>query len=493
MPRTLPATCWFSRTVLPPLMVALLFGMLAIPGRGESGPDEGERHITYWPLVIVNDPWISPFGGEPASPRTIQSEAVSAHAAALGLGWVRLNDVSWKAVQPEEGGAYQWSALVDFEQNLLAAAQLGLRPIVVVRDSPSWATINVPQPTSCGAIRADRFADFAAFMAALVARYAYPPYNVHHWELGNEPDTDPHLVPPGSQYGCWGNIWDPYYGGEHYGEMLKAVAPAIRAADPGARILIGGLLLDAPLTTAPGYGKPERFLEGILRAGAAPHFDIVAYHAHSAYYGFRGDYSGLDGNKWTLLGGPAKGKPVFLREVMARYGVSKPLWFNEASLGCPEAYAFCSPPSATFLQAQADHVPRMMARSLAAGAEVIIWYALNEAGWRSSGLLDPGGGLRPSYRAFQTLIAEVRGGALPPVVVDYGPGIEAYRFHKRFAYVVDVLWSVDGTPVSVAVPASDFIAAVSRDGSLLTAAHAGGQAHLSVGFSAIYIQRVAQP
>jgi hypothetical protein len=495
MPWTLSARRWLSTVVLPLLLVSLLFGLSGPPGYGESDSveGEGERYRMYWPLVSVNDPWLSPFGGEPASPHTIQDVVVSEHAAALGLGWVRLNEVSWQAVQPEQGGIFNWSVLADFEQNLLAAAQLGMRPIVVIRDSPVWATINVPGPTSCGAIRADRFADFAAFTAALATRYAQPPFNVHHWELGNEPDTDPHLVRPGSQYGCWGNISDPYYGGEHYGEMLKVVTPAIRAADPEARILIGGLLLDVPLTTAPGYGNPERFLEGVLRVGAAPYFDIVAYHAHSAYYGFNGDYSGLDANNWVTYGGPAKGKPAFLREVMARYGVSRPLWFNEASLGCPEAYTFCSPPSAAFLQAQADHVPRMMVRSLAVGVEVIIWYVLNEGGWRSSGLLDPGRAPRPAYRAYQTLIEQVTGASLTPVAVDYGPGIEAYRFHKRFAHVVDVLWSVDGTPLSITVPGSDFIAATSLEGSPLTAVHADGEVYLNVGFSAIYIQRTSHP
>ena len=36
---------------------------------------------------------------------------------------------------------------------------------------------------------------------------------------------------------------DPYYGGGYYAEMLKIVYPQIKAADPEAQILIGGLLL----------------------------------------------------------------------------------------------------------------------------------------------------------------------------------------------------------------------------------------------------------
>jgi hypothetical protein len=481
-----------QRLILPIILLTLLAAVSTPPASTDSNSlaTVSENHVTYWPLVLVNDPWQSPFGVEPSATRNIQNATIREHAAALGLGWIRLNDVSWQVVQPEQGGPYNWGALAGFERNLLAANQLGMRPVVVVRDSPTWATINVPVPMPCGAIRADRFADFAIFMSALVTRYSQPPYNVHHWELGNEPDTDPHLIPPGMQYGCWGNIWDPYYGGEHYGAMLTVVSPAIRAADPRAKILIGGLLLDTPQTTVPGFGNPERFLEGILRAGAAPHFDIVPYHAHSAYYGSQGDYSGLDGNNWAAWGGPAKGKPAFLRQVMARYGVSKPLWFNEASLGCPETYAFCAPPSAVFFQAQADHVPRMMARSLAAGAEAVFWFALNDPDWRASGLLDRSRNPRPAYRAYQALIENVRGASLPPISVDYGPGVEAYRFHKRSGEAVDVLWSVKGSPIPVTVHASAFVAAFSQEGDPLPVVRDSGVVRLNTGFSAIYMQLV---
>jgi hypothetical protein len=49
-------------------------------------------------------------------------------------------------------------------------------------------------------------------------------------------DNSPKLV-------NWGDISDPYYGGRYYGEMLMAVAPAMRAADPQVVIWLGGLLL----------------------------------------------------------------------------------------------------------------------------------------------------------------------------------------------------------------------------------------------------------
>ncbi|MGH2543147.1 MAG: cellulase family glycosylhydrolase, partial [Ardenticatenaceae bacterium] len=337
------------------------------------------------------------------------------------------------------GGSYNWGVLATFERHLLAAAGARLTPVVVLNGSPEWATVIDPDVgyTSCAAIRADRFPDFAAFMSALVTRYSLPPYNVKHWEIGNEPDVDPSLVGPTAPFGCWGDIDEPYYGGEHYGHMLNAVAPAIREADPAAKILVGGLLLNT-LSPAPGFGHSERFLEGILRAGAKNNFDIVAFHGYPSYADQRVDYD-LRAPKWSSHGGIIGGKASFLREVMRRYGVDKPLHLNETGLLCNEASATCSPPRADFFQAQSDFLTRSFPRGVAAGIEQLTWYTLTNGGWRYAGLLDEDGDPRPAYFAYQTLIAQVKGSDLPPQPVNYGNGVEAYRFTKPSGRMVDVV------------------------------------------------------
>ena len=57
------------------------------------------------------------------------------------------------------------------------------------------------------------FDDFGEFLAAAVNRYSGPPYNVRHFEIWNEPDIDPDLVPGDSLFGCWGDSDDDLYGG----------------------------------------------------------------------------------------------------------------------------------------------------------------------------------------------------------------------------------------------------------------------------------------
>jgi hypothetical protein len=306
--------------------------------------------------------------------------------------------------------------------------------------------------------------------------------------LGNEPDIDPILVPADWVFGCWGNKDDYFYGGEHYGRMLNVVTPAIKQANPNANVLIGGLLLNSPNSDTSDPGKPERFFEGILRAGAAPYFDIVAYHVHPAYYESQLDYSGAVGN-WADYIGFAKGKPAFLREVMNRYGVSKPLFLNETSLFCPEQFATCAGPSQAFLEAQADHIPRLMVRTLSVGVEAIIWYTLEGLGWHNSSLLDGNQEPRPSFRAYQQLIQQTENAPIPPVSVNYGPGLEAYRFNKG-QQVVDVVFSVDTTPETVSIPEQKLIAVYSRDGFPITVSVDNGNAKLVIGFSPVYIRRL---
>lgn len=461
-----------SALILALLLMALsLLASAAPPQQDESAPT-----LLYLPFVL-SPPKPNAFGIQTYN---LHYSPTTQRARELGSYWARIDKVSWRAVQPVRGGAYNWSVLAPLEADLLAADAAGISPILVLNDSPRWATI---LPSSCSAIRSDRFADFAAFLDALVRRYSQPPFNVHHWEIGNEPDVDPALVPTDQVYGCWGNISDPYYGGGHYGNMLKAVVPTLRAADPSATVWMGGLLLNAQHTSNPALGHPEKFLEGILRVGAAPYFDIVPYHSYQSYEGRYVDHSNLAGN-WGNYGSVVVGKPTYLREVMAQYGVNKPLYLNEAALH----YIGSNPPAAYF-EAQADHLVRAFVRSLYLDVKGVMWFTLEGPGWRSTGLLADYSTPRASYHAYKALVDQV-GDASPvrPTQVTYGAGVEGYRFATP-GHVTDVLWSRDAAVRTVSVPQPRFVAAFRRDGSPLLPTIVNGAATFSVGFEAIYIQR----
>jgi hypothetical protein len=332
--------------------------------------------------------------------------------------------------------------------------------------------------SECAAVLDAYLPDYARFLAALVNRYKG---DVSYWEIGNEPDVDPQLVPSDSPFGCWGKTDDPYYGGERYGRMLQAVVPAMRAANPDVKIVAGGLLLDRPETIDPSGARPELFLEGMLRSGAASAFDIVAYHAYLYYSSPTSDSDQIPGEAWTSLGGRVMGKARYLRDTMARYGVSKPLWLNETGV-------LSTLSSTDVFESQADMLARIMSRAAAGGIQQVSWYTLEGPGWRNAGLLDESQSPRPAYTAYQQMIAAVGPYGRVISVSDYGTNVEAYRFVKQRS-VVDVVWSRSGSPMQVGVPLGAFRSAVIRNGATPLLSEDATQVYVTIGFSPVFIER----
>jgi hypothetical protein len=451
-------------------------------------------HELFIPLTFQHFPGYNVFGFE-TNRRLTTNPVLWERASDLKATYVRLRlTPNWADLQPNENDPINWSLLAQFEDDLKAMRQANMTPVIMVQAYPYWAADQSHRTrdnelTTCARLLPEKYQAFASFMQQLVNRYKLPEFNVHYWELGNEPDVDPNLLPlPNEVYGCWGDMLDVnFYGGREYGEMLKVVAPVIRQADPRAQIWIGGLLLGVPQSTG-NEGYPERFFSGILEAGAAPYFDAVPYHWYTYYAQQKKDYDLTSGVPWDDLGGGTLGKASFLRGVMANYGVSKPLILNETALGCNvEWYPNCADPEPLFYEMQADFVVRAFSRGISHDIKGFMWYMLEHPGWRQSALLFADGTPRPIYTAYQELIRQV-GSSQYRGPATYGDAIEGYVF-RRPARTVDVLWTKTDTTVQISVPQSKFIAAYDRSGNPITPVIELGQVKVNVGFSPIYVQR----
>ncbi|MGE5225015.1 MAG: hypothetical protein ACM3PY_21480 [Omnitrophica WOR_2 bacterium] len=288
-------------------------------------------------------------------------------------------------------------------------------------------------------------------MEDLVTRYSIPPYNIKYWELGNEPDVDPSLLPPDSPFGCWGDAKDPYYGGGYYAEMLKVVYPAIKAADPEAKVLIGGLLLDCDPDNPP-QGKncnSALFLKGILENGGGNYFDLVSFHGYNLYWGSLS----LDEHhpNWINRGGVVIGKISYIRELLNAYGLEKPLIDTEGALLCSEgATNYCHPPDAKFFDLQADYVVWLFVRNWAYGISGTIWYSFDGPGWRYGSLLGPDQKPRPAYKAYQFMTRELDQAHYSGIVDQY-PALHAYAFSSP-GKKIWILWSPDGNEYTIHLP-----------------------------------------
>lgn len=367
-----------------------------------------------------------------------------------GVHWIRYNGLLWSMVEPIEGER-DWGAVAQFEQGLRELSSRGIKIILIVRSTPTWAEKFIGN--YCGPVRSDKFDAFAKFMGDLVARYSIPPYNIKYWEIGNEPDIDPELVSPDSLFGCWGNKQDAYYGGGYYAEMLKRIYPTIKFVDPEAQVMIGGLLLDCDPTNPPQGKdcKPSLFLEGILENGGAVNFDIVSFHGYPAYNGTLQNDENFPA--WQKRGGVVMGKINFLREELAKFGITKPLMHTEGSLLCPEWNTLlCNPPVDDFYEKQADYLVRLYIRNWAADIYGTIWYQYEGPGWRYSGLVNADESPRPAYTALKYLNRELDLSVFNRTVNQY-IYIQGYEFIK-YGMNVWVLWSMDEKVHTIELPSN---------------------------------------
>ena len=372
--------------------------------------------------------------------------------AAANTTWTRRNAVVWSAVEPTEG-ARNWSALSALEAELQDASAKGMQVILIVRSTPEWARKIPGTGSTCGPVHVDKLPALASFMHDLAARYSAAPYNVKYWELWNEPDVDPSLVPTDSVFGCWGDQNDAYYGGGHYADMLKAVYPQVKSADAQSQVLLGGLLMDCDPRPAAGCAAifhstlPGKFLEGVLLNNGGPYFDGISFHAYDFYNNQLGQYSNNGWQSaWNTTGPVLIAKAQFIRSVLSQYNVGGKFLMNtETALLCDT----CSNDS-TFEAAKAYYLAQANAAAIAQGLQANIWFSV--LGWRNSGLLNTDLTPRPAYTAFQFGRSELQNASWMRDITEYAgvKGYEVQRGNRRIWF----LWSLDGGTHTVNLPAA---------------------------------------
>jgi hypothetical protein len=373
-----------------------------------------------------------------------------------GSYWTRRGQVNWSDVEPTQG-ARNWDALSTLPEELITAQDYGFQTILLIQSAPDWARTIPGLP--CSRIRTDKISAFAGFMHDIVARFSVPPYNVKYWEIWNEPDIDPYLVQsPDSPGGCWGDTNDPYYGGSYYADVLQAAYPQIKAADPDAQVMVGGLLLYCDPTKAGACvgsdgDRPPKYLEGILSHNGAndggQYFDGISFHAYDYYRIVRGQgyYANYD---WLSdqTNGPVVGfKTDFIRQVLAAYNVQgKFLMDTETAVICGQEY---DPPggpgcesndTSAYEITKAIYLAQAYTVGQSKGLKSMIWYSI--FGWRNSALLNVNLSPRPAYYAYSTAHKALSDATFLRKLTQFN-GIDGYEFDLGGGRILWVLWSKD--------------------------------------------------
>jgi len=170
----------------------------------------------------------------------------------------------WDRIEPVKG-TRDWSVADAVVHDSFSA---GIEPLLVLMGSPSWANGAAPSldmhqlhvPTGRQAFDT-WLAEFASFAHDAALRYRGM---VRRWEIWNEPNL--------------ATFWRPQPNIGRYLEAFQTVRAAILAADPTARVAVGGL---SALRVAWGKGNIAglSFLSGLILRGLRPSF--VAVHPYT--------------------------------------------------------------------------------------------------------------------------------------------------------------------------------------------------------------------
>ena len=399
---------------------------------------EGDQSL----VMLTEDEWLALYDTAFVTLTTALAES--------GAGWSRVA-INWAWIQPGEPPAeYVWGPYHD--EKLLLVAEAGVRLIGTVMMAPDWAA-----ETLCDPIYPDRLDEFAGFLTDLVNRYKQPPYNIKHWELFNEPDFS-WTGGAGIGMACWG------YDGDKYAQMLAAAYPAIKAADPEATVLMGGVAYDWFIE----YGGPfnRYFPDEVMANGGGDYIDTLTFHYFPGYH--------AEWERWVPHGNPPTcglvedglGTPYeawgidviaktnhFRNRMSTCFGVDKPVWVTE--LG---EHGYSNDPDS--LAQQARYVIKGNVRALSAGVENISWYAMDTYNDNyETALLFEDWTPKPAFYAYQTMTAELTG-------YEYAraldvPSAEAYVFTDVCGQEKTVAWG-SGT---LTVASAGRLRVVDRDGN----------------------------
>lgn len=174
------------------------------------------------------------------------------------------NDLDWSVVQAVNAATFDW-AIPDMLVDIADAA--GLRTLFIITGSPAWAR------TASEASKAWPPTDvstYATFCIAAVSRYkSRGSFGVHEWEIWNEPNSSTHFGNPTAY--------------AKYVALIGAAYPAIKAADPTAIVVTGGLNRGGleNWTTA---NLDTHWLTQAYAAGLQGKFDAFGYHPYAHGY-----------------------------------------------------------------------------------------------------------------------------------------------------------------------------------------------------------------
>ncbi len=344
------------------LFALLLLAGISVPAVLQAGPlDTGIENAMPAPGSVGER-----FGAASSHIKLWDAATQGAELDAMadaGIGWLRC-DFAWADLEPSPG-AWDFSGT---DRVVAEAEARGIKVLGILGTSPSWANggqaWNWP-PTDIPA--------WQDYVYTVCYRYRG---RVSAWEVWNEQNID--------------TFWQPEPDAAAYVNLLAAASPRIRAADPAATVVMGGVA---------GLGWPD--LVDYLSLGAAAYIDALAYHPYAETIGVEGQpeedlLRPKEGLCRTLLD--------WVRWLINQYTNEEiEIWLTEVGwTNCAET------PPGVDEETQAAYLLRTMLNYASTDVERVVWYNLRDTLLNDMdryGLVAYDFTPKPSYGCFKTFLS----------------------------------------------------------------------------------------
>jgi hypothetical protein len=208
-----------------------------------------------------------------------------------GVETIRI-PIGWGSVQSVQGGPFNWAG---FDGQIEEAAKAGIKVLPFLSGAPEWAVPAKVVSGTGGALKAPAHlpvggaarSGWAAFVTAAVARYGpngtfwsehlgVPKRPIRTWQIWNEPNFKYFIAKPNPT---------------EYGQLVKNSYTALKAADPGAQVVLAGLFA-RPKNSRTKSGKHKSlnwyasdFVSQMYKTtpGVKTRFNGVALHPYTIF------------------------------------------------------------------------------------------------------------------------------------------------------------------------------------------------------------------
>ncbi len=405
-----------------------------------------------------------------------EARALVQMARDIGVKWSR-EEISWATWGEQDRNDF-------YDERLGMLAEAGIGVVGMLLTTPEayrdpacseYALVHAEPAYWCPPTDVAAYADWAAMV---VERYdadgeddAPGSPRVAAWQIWNEPDQD----------GTWLPAADP----AAYAAMLQAAYPAIKAADPTALVVSGGVM------TFDTVGVND-FMRRVVEMGAWESFDVLAIHPWLI------DHAPDDPtliNPRENFDVTIPGRMAMAQQWVAARGGGKPVWVSE--VGWSTCGDQCEPQFAMSEAQQANYMVRTFVLAAAAGVQHVSYFQLEDkfqggqVPWSQAAIVRDNREPKAAYYALGTLIQQLHAAQFSGTGPLHQPGsIADYRFTLSSGEPLDVLWSL-GSEQTLPFPLNPGEGAVliERDGATETLAERGGSVMLRISQRPLYLRQ----